>query len=110
MGTLARKPWVMLSAGAGKTTFKKVLELAFKAGSSGFLAGRAIWLDAFSNYPDWDKIKHKLATSSKNYLSEIGSMAEKNSLPWKNHKCYSNRGNKFPFRNHKFRELYREIN
>ena len=40
MGKLAGRPWVMLSAGAGKEDFKNVLELAFKAGCSGFLAGR----------------------------------------------------------------------
>ncbi|MEM9794665.1 MAG: tagatose 1,6-diphosphate aldolase, partial [Pseudomonadota bacterium] len=47
MGTLAGRPWVMLSAGAGKPEFKAILEHAYRAGASGYLAGRAIWLEAF---------------------------------------------------------------
>ena len=108
MGTLARKPWVMLSAGAGKKEFKKVLKLAFKAGSSGFLAGRAIWLDAFHHYPDWGKVKHQLENSSRSYLSEIGLIAEKQALPWINHNYYSIEGSKFPYQNSEFRNLYKE--
>ena len=103
MGSLARKPWVMLSAGAGKKEFKKVLKLAFKAGSSGFLAGRAIWLDAFHHYPDWGKVKHQLENSSRSYLSEIGLIAEKQALPWINHNYYSMEGSKFPYQNSEFR-------
>ena len=57
MGRLAGRPWVMLSAGAGKPEFRKVLDHAFAAGASGFLAGRAIWLDAFRAYPDWAAIR-----------------------------------------------------
>ena len=42
MGRLAARPWVMLSAGAGKDAFKAILNHAFAAGASGFLAGRAM--------------------------------------------------------------------
>jgi len=108
MGTLAKKPWVMLSAGVGKKEFKKVLELAFKAGSSGFLAGRAIWLDAFNHYPDWRKVKYQLENSSRSYLSEIGLIAEKQALPWINHNYYYIEGSKFPYQNAEFRNLYKE--
>ena len=38
MGRLAGRPWVMLSAGAGKPEFKKILEHAYAAGASGYLA------------------------------------------------------------------------
>ena len=72
MGNIAGRPWVMLSAGAGKEEFKNVLKLAFKAGCSGFLAGRAIWLDAFMHYPNWDKIQNQLESNAKDYLDEIG--------------------------------------
>ena len=64
MGRLAGRPWVMLSAGAGKAEFRNVLKHAFKAGASGFLAGRAIWLDAFNHYPDWDAIERDLRGES----------------------------------------------
>ena len=110
MGKLAGRPWVMLSAGAGKEDFKNVLELAFKAGCSGFLAGRAIWLDAFLNYPNWDIIKQQLLGSSNDYLKEIGKIADNNALAWNEHKCYGKSGSSFPFNNYEFRTQYREIN
>ncbi len=109
MGKLAGRPWVMLSAGAGKEEFKKVLELAFKAGCSGFLAGRAIWLDAFLNYPNWDIIKQQLLGPSNDYLKEIGKIADNNALAWNKHKCYGESGSSFPFKNYEFRTQYREI-
>ena len=109
MGDIAGRPWVMLSAGAGKEEFKKVLKLAFKAGCSGFLAGRAIWLDAFKHYPNWDKIQTQLESSAKDYLYEIGEIADKSALSWNNHECYGKDGSKFPYSNHKFRLQYNEI-
>jgi len=109
MGDIAGRPWVMLSAGAGKEEFKKVLKLAFKAGCSGFLAGRAIWLDAFKHYPNWDKIQTQLESSAKDYLYEIGEIADKSALSWNNHECYGKDGSKFPYSNHEFRLQYNEI-
>src|SRR5881296_2433032 len=40
-------PWVVLSAGADFDVFRGLVELACQGGASGFLAGRAIWKDAF---------------------------------------------------------------
>jgi tagatose-1,6-bisphosphate aldolase len=39
----SRLPWVLLSAGVGFELFRKQVEIACKAGASGFLAGRALW-------------------------------------------------------------------
>ena len=39
----SRLPWVLLSAGADFQTFHKQVEIACRAGASGFLAGRALW-------------------------------------------------------------------
>ena len=39
----SRLPWVLLSAGVGFESFRKQVEIACKAGASGFLAGRALW-------------------------------------------------------------------
>lgn len=39
-------PWVLLSAGVDFGVFKEQLEVACKAGASGFVAGRAIWKEA----------------------------------------------------------------
>src|SRR3989442_1209112 len=40
-------PWVVLSAGADFDVFRGLVEMACQRGASGFLAGRAIWKDAF---------------------------------------------------------------
>ena len=105
---LTGRPWVMLSAGAGKEEFKKVLSLSFQAGCSGFLAGRAIWLEALSKYPDWKAINSILKNSSAKYLNEIASLAKKQALPWYENKCFSNGGNLFPYRASDFRHIYVE--
>lgn len=39
-------PWVILSAGVDYSAFKSQVEIACKAGASGFMAGRSIWRDA----------------------------------------------------------------
>ncbi len=88
MGRLAGRPWVMLSAGAGKPEFKAVLDHAFKAGASGFLAGRAIWLDAFNHYPDWDAIDRDLKGESADYMAEISALADANAHDWRAHPAY----------------------
>lgn len=88
MGRLAGRPWVMLSAGAGKPEFKAVLDHAFRAGASGFLAGRAIWLDAFRAYPDWDTILTELRGGSVDYMREISALADEKAAPWTEHKVY----------------------
>lgn len=61
MGRIAGRPWVMLSAGAGKLQFRNILTHVYRAGASGYLAGRAIWLDAFAHFPDWTRINAELS-------------------------------------------------
>ena len=41
-------PWVLLSGGVDFPAFQAQLEMACDAGASGFLAGRAIWKEAFT--------------------------------------------------------------
>lgn len=45
---VAIRPWVLLSAGADFDIFEKQVELAMKAGSSGIMAGRAIFKEWFN--------------------------------------------------------------
>lgn len=106
MGRLAGRPWVMLSAGAGKVAFRKVLEHAFRAGASGFLAGRAIWLDAFGHYPDWARIKADLSGGANAYLAEISVLADGAAAPWQAHPCYGSGGARFHPANASFRHGY----
>ncbi len=109
MGALAGRPWVMLSAGAGKSQFKKVLGHAFAAGASGFLAGRAIWLDAFSTYPDWEKIEHDLRSVAVDYLAEIGDLADQHAANWATHSCFGNDGATFQPNDASFRHAYADF-
>src|SRR6266700_1757659 len=43
-------PWVILSAGVGYEDFRTQVEIACRAGASGYLAGRSIWRDAVSTH------------------------------------------------------------
>ena len=110
MGRLAGRPWVMLSAGAGKPEFKAVLKHAFAAGASGFLAGRAIWLDAFNNYPDWGAIERDLEGDSADYMGEISALADDAAMPWFDHPCYGEGGARFGPANDAFRHEYAGFN
>jgi len=106
MGRLAGRPWVMLSAGAGKPEFRKVLAHAFAAGASGFLAGRAIWLDAFRAYPDWDAIRAGLEGPARDYMADISAMADADAADWRRHACYGPGGAVFRPDDASFRHVY----
>lgn len=82
MGRIANRPWVMLSAGAGKAQFRNVLEHAFTAGASGFLAGRAIWAEAFQAFPDLDAMKVGLRGEAAAYMADLNSLASTHARPW----------------------------
>jgi len=109
MGQLASRPWVMLSAGAGKDEFKQVLQHAFKAGASGFLAGRAIWLEAFNAYPNWQQIEKDLRGNAVDYMREISLLADVQAQPWKQHPCYGPKGAHFAYSDAQFRHQYASI-
>ena len=82
MGKLANRPWVMLSAGAGMGEFKNVLSHAYAAGASGYLAGRAIWSEAFKAYPDWPAIRSGLAGEGVAYMRDINQLTDAQAKPW----------------------------
>ncbi|WP_421703130.1 tagatose 1,6-diphosphate aldolase [Aliiroseovarius sp.] len=109
MGRLAGRPWVMLSAGAGKPEFRRVLEHAFAAGASGFLAGRAIWLDAFQAYPDWDAICAGLEGGAADYMADISALADAKAANWASHACYGDGGARFTPADASFRHGYAAI-
>lgn len=109
MGRLAGRPWVMLSAGAGKPEFKQVLEHAYAAGASGYLAGRAIWLDAFQAYPDWAAIEQGLKGESASYMAEISKLTDDKATPWDQHPCWGKAGAGFAPADASFRAGYEDI-
>ena len=104
MGRLAARPWIMLSAGAGKQDFRNVLTHAYKAGASGYLAGRAIWLDAFGHYPDWDTFKRDLDAHSVPYMEELNRLTDSAATPWFESSAFGSMPNVSPedgsFRSH----------
>jgi tagatose 1,6-diphosphate aldolase len=87
MDELAPVPWVLLSAGVGPRTFEAGLRLALGAGASGFLAGRAVWLDALTGWPDRDAVTAALRAGSGPYLRAIGVLAEAG-VPWFEHRRF----------------------
>jgi tagatose 1,6-diphosphate aldolase len=72
------KPWVVLSSGMDKKSFYKCLELAYKNGASGYLAGRTIWLDAFKSYPDTQQVENGLNEDSVNYVKKLNELTADN--------------------------------
>jgi tagatose 1,6-diphosphate aldolase len=80
-------PWVLLSAGVGPAEFEADLELAFAAGASGFLAGRAVWLEALGAYPDVAAVEQRLRSRALPYLRAISARAD-GALPWHEHRRF----------------------
>ncbi len=85
LGEAAGRPWVMLSAGAGMAEFRNILTHAYKAGASGYLAGRAIWLKAFQHFPDWDAIRAGLQGDAVAYMRDLNALTDADATPWTAH-------------------------
>lgn len=105
MGRLAGRPWVMLSAGAGKHAFRNILTHAYKAGASGYLAGRAIWLEAFGNFPDWQAIRDGLSNDAIPYMKDLNALTDREARPWSAHVIYGD-GARFAPADESFRHVY----
>ncbi|MCG8504427.1 MAG: tagatose 1,6-diphosphate aldolase [Sphingomonadales bacterium] len=92
LGQAAGRPWVMLSAGAGMAAFRNILTHAYRAGASGYLAGRAIWLRAFQAFPDWDAIRGGLRGEAIAYMTDINALTDAEATPWQAHPCFGGDG------------------
>ncbi len=88
LGDAAGRPWVMLSAGAGMAEFRNILTHAYKAGASGYLAGRAIWLKAFQHFPDWDAMRAGLRGDAAAYMRDLNALTDAEATPWTAHPCF----------------------
>ncbi len=106
MGRLAGRPWVMLSAGAGMNAFQKILSHAYRAGASGYLAGRAIWQDAFAAFPDWAKIRAGLEGGAVDYMRDINALTDAEAASWHSHPCFGPDGARFRPDDASFRHGY----
>lgn len=104
MGRLAGRPWVMLSAGAGQADFRRVLHYAYQAGASGFLAGRALWWDAFQAFPDLDRMADGLESNSVPYMRTLNGFTDAAATRWTDHPAYGPEGPQLAGKGERFRE------
>lgn len=86
-GGIAR-PWVLLSAGATPEDFIKLLTYAYRAGASGYLAGRAIWAGAFRRFPDLQAMEAELRDSAPALMDELNALTDRMATPWQRHPCW----------------------
>lgn len=106
LGRAAGRPWVMLSAGAGMRPFRDILAHAYRAGASGYLAGRAIWLQAFEHFPDWEAIRAALRCAALDYMRELNALTDREARPWHTHPCYGPHGARVQRADASFRHHY----
>jgi tagatose 1,6-diphosphate aldolase len=74
-------PWVLLSAGVDYDTFKKQVEIACKAGASGFLGGRAIWQESVQIKDKKERMKY-LKTVVVSRIKELADITGEYAVPW----------------------------
>jgi tagatose 1,6-diphosphate aldolase len=74
-------PWVVLSAGADFPVFRGLVETACRGGASGFLAGRAIWKDAFREKTLESQMAYVRTQGVKNF-QDLADLAHRYARPW----------------------------
>jgi tagatose 1,6-diphosphate aldolase len=89
LDTVIDRPWVMLSAGAGMDPFRRVLTYAYRAGAHGYLAGRAIWWEAFAEWPDAAGMDRRLRSEGAAYMAEINALTDAAATPWTRARCFA---------------------
>ncbi len=77
----SRLPWVLLSAGVDFETFKKQVEIACRAGASGFLAGRALWQEGAHIRSRKERMDFFRTTSALR-LQELAELVNEYGKPW----------------------------
>ncbi|MBI4498331.1 MAG: tagatose 1,6-diphosphate aldolase [Chloroflexi bacterium] len=77
----AQAPWVLLSAGVTFEEFARQVEIAAKAGASGFLAGRAVWQEAMA-MTDGAERRRWLETVAADRVRRLAEIATSYGRPW----------------------------
>ena len=75
------RPWAVLSAGVSFAVFARQVEIACRAGASGFIVGRAVWGDAASI----DERKARIAwlkTEGRRRMRLLSSLTALHGRPW----------------------------
>jgi tagatose 1,6-diphosphate aldolase len=81
LNAASRHPWVLLSAGVNFELFKMEAEIAFSAGASGFLAGRALWQEATPISDRAARLDFFNSTVQAR-LSQLTRLADSYGTPW----------------------------
>jgi len=76
-------PWIILSAGVDFSWFQREVEIASKAGASGFLAGRALWQEATTMKTRDERVEF-FNTTVVDRLRVISALADAYGTPWFN--------------------------
>ena len=74
-------PWILLSAGVSFEDFARQVEIACRAGASGFLGGRAIWEEA-TRLADAAQRRRWLRTVGTDRLRRLHDIAGQHGRPW----------------------------
>ena len=84
--SLARHPFIYLSAGVTDAVFRETLELAAEAGTpfSGVLCGRATWQDGVAEYAHGGAaaLRAWLKVRGRQNIEELNAVLEKAATPW----------------------------
>ncbi len=81
LNAASKLPWVLLSAGVDFDLFKMEAEIAFSAGASGFLAGRALWQEATGLSDRATRLEFFNSTVQAR-LSQLTRLADSYGTPW----------------------------
>ncbi|MEH1129988.1 hypothetical protein [Micromonospora sp. CPCC 206061] len=74
-------PWVLLSEGAGFDDFAAQMEIAAKAGASGYIAGRAVWGDAVGHLPPGER--DVAVARAADRLDTLTAIVRQHGRPWR---------------------------
>jgi tagatose 1,6-diphosphate aldolase len=81
LSRVSRLPWVLLSAGVDFERFRKEVEIACKAGASGFMAGRTLWQEATQISSREERLSF-FESRTVTRLIELTEMANAWAMPW----------------------------
>lgn len=71
-------PWVVLSQGVPLDAFPRAVELACRAGASGFLAGRAVWSDCLADGDPVPLLRQRAVPR----LRRLVDIVDRHARPW----------------------------
>ena len=85
---------------------RKTLSDAFGGQVTTLEEQRAIWLEAFQRFPDWDGIRDELRGAAVPYMRELNALTGTMARPWDTHPCYGAAGARVEPADSTFRHVY----